>query len=362
MSGTRIAGLWVCALAALTASAPAATPAYEYDAATVTGGDTAWDSTTTQQDRNWAFGTGLSLAAGDPSPATSIDAAVVFDASDRGSTDAFDPLRNDIGIELWIKPDSLDPDGQGGAVITKQAVIESGGPSGFGISLWDDTVKAAVNRSGEAADPDVILSHTLTSTDVTDFVQIVFTVDATGETFRLYVNPAAGAASPDTPVDSTTTAPKNWSGQNPAGLGGVAGRMGASNRKVSTSGWYSPNETGGVFSQFEGQIGLVRLYDDVLSGADVAASYNDIMPATILGDVNGDGVVDGLDIQPFVDLLTGGGYQAEADINADAVVDGLDIQPFVDIITGAGGNPVPEPATLSLLALGGIALRRRRTG
>ena len=72
----------------------------------------------------------------------------------------------------------------------------------------------------------------------------------------------------------------------------------------------------------------------------------------VLGDVNGDGVVDGLDIQPFVDLLTGGGYQAEADINDDDVVDGLDIQPFVDIITGAGGTPVPEPVSAALILAG----------
>jgi len=80
----------------------------------------------------------------------------------------------------------------------------------------------------------------------------------------------------------------------------------------------------------------------------------------LLGDVNGDGVVDGLDIQPFVDLLTGGGYQAEADLNGDLVVDGLDIQPFVDIITGAGASAMPEPGTLILLAAASLGLLGRR--
>ena len=103
-----------------------------------------------------------------------------------------------------------------------------------------------------------------------------------------------------------------------------------------------------------------RFYD-VRDASGNPNFYLVVVPPTLqLGDVNGDGVVDGLDIQPFVDLLTGGGYQAEADINADSVVDGLDIQPFVDIITGAGGNPVPEPASMVMLALGGLAALRKR--
>ena len=54
----------------------------------------------------------------------------------------------------------------------------------------------------------------------------------------------------------------------------------------------------------------------------------------VLGDVNGDGMVNLLDVQPFVDLLTGGGFQPEADINQDGVVSLLDVDPFVDLLTG----------------------------
>ena len=54
----------------------------------------------------------------------------------------------------------------------------------------------------------------------------------------------------------------------------------------------------------------------------------------ILGDVNGDGVVDLLDVAPFADLLTNNGFLPEADINMDGVVDLLDVGPFVGILTG----------------------------
>jgi uncharacterized membrane protein len=59
-----------------------------------------------------------------------------------------------------------------------------------------------------------------------------------------------------------------------------------------------------------------------------------ITPDFILGDVNGDGVVNLLDVQPFVVLLTTGGFQIEADINMDGVVDLLDVAGFVVLLTG----------------------------
>ena len=59
------------------------------------------------------------------------------------------------------------------------------------------------------------------------------------------------------------------------------------------------------------------------------------VPNTVLlGDVNLDGVVNFLDIQPFIERLTGLTFQFEADINRDGVVSFFDIQLFIDILSG----------------------------
>ena len=54
----------------------------------------------------------------------------------------------------------------------------------------------------------------------------------------------------------------------------------------------------------------------------------------VLGDVNQDGVVNLLDVGPFIDLLSGGGFQLEADINGDGTVNLLDVGPFIDLLSG----------------------------
>lgn len=54
----------------------------------------------------------------------------------------------------------------------------------------------------------------------------------------------------------------------------------------------------------------------------------------LLGDVNQDGVVNLLDVAPFVNAITTGTFIAEADINQDGFVNLLDVAPFVDLLTG----------------------------
>lgn len=54
----------------------------------------------------------------------------------------------------------------------------------------------------------------------------------------------------------------------------------------------------------------------------------------LLGDINQDGVVDLLDVGPFVDLLVSGGFQSEGDIDGDGKITLLDVEPFVDLLSG----------------------------
>jgi hypothetical protein len=95
----------------------------------------------------------------------------------------------------------------------------------------------------------------------------------------------------------------------------------------------------------------VRLYDGVLTEEEIAA----LATPCLLGDVNLDTEINGLDVDPFVGLVTSGGYQCEADMNADGAVNGLDVDPFVAAIIGVGGQAVPEPSTLLLACIGLVA-------
>ena len=56
------------------------------------------------------------------------------------------------------------------------------------------------------------------------------------------------------------------------------------------------------------------------------------------GDVTRDGVVNGLDIAPFGDVLLSGQFNAGADVNQDGAVNGLDVDPFVAAVLAGSAS------------------------
>ena len=93
------------------------------------------------------------------------------------------------------------------------------------------------------------------------------------------------------------------------------------------------------------------------SGSDHSITFNDLGPNTagntrgnasyasfavgevddiLLGDLNLDGMVNFLDISPFIGVLSNQGTQAEADLNQDGAVDFLDISPFIMVLSAGG--------------------------
>jgi len=75
--------------------------------------------------------------------------------------------------------------------------------------------------------------------------------------------------------------------------------------------------------------------DGAVTEADLALLQELILlqqtaePEVLLADVNRDGTVNVLDINPFLVVLTSGAYQVEADVNQDGIVNVLDINPFI---------------------------------
>ena len=93
-------------------------------------------------------------------------------------------------------------------------------------------------------------------------------------------------------------------------------------------------------SNFDGTSTEIAAISICSFGVNYGGYFDNIQVAGVvseflLGDVNRDGIVNFLDISPFIGVLTASGVQAEADVNQDGVVNFLDIAPFIGVLTGA---------------------------
>ncbi|MBN1553680.1 MAG: PEP-CTERM sorting domain-containing protein [Phycisphaerae bacterium] len=96
--------------------------------------------------------------------------------------------------------------------------------------------------------------------------------------------------------------------------------------------------------------------------ADLQALFDTL--GTGHGDANLDGEVGVLDLDILGQNYGLEGYWAEGDLNGDGVVNVLDLDTlggnYGNDYDGTSAGPVPEPATMCLLAVGGLTLLRRR--
>jgi outer membrane protein assembly factor BamB len=103
----------------------------------------------------------------------------------------------------------------------------------------------------------------------------------------------------------------------------------------------SPNDEDELLISLTGAAGVFRFSTSgvpagpfIFGGGLTVPGQAFLVDTFLLGDLNGDGVVNLLDVAPFVAAIVNGTFIPEADINGDGHVDLLDVQPFVQLLVG----------------------------
>ena len=139
---------------------------------------------------------------------------------------------------------------------------------------------------------------------------------------------------------------------------------------VSGDGLCNGQDIDAIYANLTANVGDYRAAfdrngDTVVDQLDVTCELSNYLYSNY-GDANLDRYTDFTDFQVLLDHWQASGSWQYGDFNGDGTVDFLDFQVLLDYWnpTGwnAGASQVPEPASLSLLLLGGLAVLRRKRG
>ena len=248
-----------------------------------------------------------------------------------GRTTSLPMTQQGYALEAWVKTGPTNVD----SLVRDSLLAYNGDPAsnGFGFFLHDENYVARVGTFERVLGPATVGEwHHLAYVKTFDTADYYYDGKRVAETTK-------------DPV-SVTASGGFWLG----GMGNV------------------PSDPG--LFLFNGWIDEVRYqsFNPLAAGAFDPTAFL-IRPLVLPGDVNNDGVVNGLDISLITSHWLQTGTGAVGDANGDGVVNGLDISVVAShwLQTGGaganGGAAVPEPSTIFLSAVGGVVLlacRRRR--
>lgn len=214
---------------------------------------------------------------------------------------------------------------------------ERGTPAGDG-DRGDPTVDgddsgACFLTDNEAGNSDVDNGTVVLTSPIMDAVGNGEGVSAFLSYYRWYSNDVGNAPASDImEVEISNDNGQTWTNLE---------TIGPSGNEVS-GGWFKRNFDIADFVEPTDEMRVRFLVSDLGDGSVVEAGVDGVEitvvecepePMFDLGDVNMDGTVNLLDIGPFVDLLSSGGFKFEADMNGDGVVNLLDVQLFIDALS-----------------------------
>ncbi|MEM7624178.1 MAG: LamG-like jellyroll fold domain-containing protein [Planctomycetota bacterium] len=240
---------------------------FNWDANTATAA-TDWQSTSPASDTAGTWGTtGTDPVLSAVISSTSITQAYTFDGIGAVSspsvlgTNQFSSIAPDASFELWVKPTDLT----GGEML-----FETGGNGrGLSIALNGSDVVVLMKQAGSSDPSEAVLTQTLSSGDIDDFIQIVVTTDGAAS-HALYVN-SVDEVNPSVVSASSAVTFGDFGGTNIASLGG-------NSQGGGTQSGAGDIDNDATYGDYSGQIGLIRIYDDVLTASELADNFNATVP------------------------------------------------------------------------------------
>ena len=200
---------------------------------------------------------------------------------------------------------------------------------------FDDVIVGAIfdDNNGERSGSARVFSG------VDGAVLYTFDGDSAGDHFGRFVS-GAGDVNSDGFDDVIVGAPLD--DNNGGGSGSARVFSGIDGSVLYTFDGDAANDILGVSVSCAGDVNGDGVADSIVGasgGGGIRGGYarvfvSQITVPFILGDCNQDGVVNFLDINPFIGILASFTFLEQADCNQDGVVTFLDIAPFIAILAG----------------------------